>query len=49
LIEKIKNKCRSKEDEFCNCKRCQCIKRNRNSAREAQKRKREALEKIGPL
>ncbi|CAD8165604.1 unnamed protein product [Paramecium pentaurelia] len=49
LIERIKNKCRSKEDEFCNCKRCQCIKRNRDSAREAQKRKREALEKIGPL
>ncbi|CAD8152433.1 unnamed protein product [Paramecium pentaurelia] len=49
LIEKIKNKCKSKEDEFCNCKRCQCVKRNRDSAREAQKRKREALEKIGPL
>ncbi|CAD8150696.1 unnamed protein product [Paramecium octaurelia] len=49
LIERIKNKCRSKEDEFCNCKRCLCVKRNRDSAREAQKRKREALEKIGPL
>ncbi|CAD8067266.1 unnamed protein product [Paramecium sonneborni] len=49
LIEKIKNKCKSKEDEYCNCKRCQCVKRNRDSARESQKRKREALEKIGPL
>ncbi|CAD8196185.1 unnamed protein product [Paramecium octaurelia] len=49
MIEKLKNKCVYNGEEECNCKKCQCIRRNRNSAKESQKKKREALEKIGPL
>ncbi|CAK61900.1 unnamed protein product (macronuclear) [Paramecium tetraurelia] len=49
MIEKLKSKCVYNGEEECNCKKCQCIRRNRNSAKESQKKKREALEKIGPL
>ncbi|CAD8175158.1 unnamed protein product [Paramecium octaurelia] len=49
MIEKLKNKCVYNGEEICNCKKCQCIRRNRNSANESQRKKREALEKIGPL
>ncbi|CAD8055978.1 unnamed protein product [Paramecium primaurelia] len=49
MIERLKNKCVYNGEENCNCKKCQCIRRNRNSANEAQRKKREALEKIGPL
>ncbi|CAD8120931.1 unnamed protein product [Paramecium sonneborni] len=49
MIDKLKNKCVYNGEEECNCKKCQCIRRNRNSAKESQKKKREALEKIGPL
>ncbi|CAD8112759.1 unnamed protein product [Paramecium primaurelia] len=49
MIEKLKNKCVYNGEEECNCKKCQCIRRNRNSAKESQKKKREALEKLGPL
>ncbi|KAM3136694.1 hypothetical protein pb186bvf_011139 [Paramecium bursaria] len=49
LIEKIKNKCIARDDEICECKKCLCARRNRESAREAQKKKKDALEKIGPL
>ncbi|KAM3129726.1 hypothetical protein pb186bvf_018117 [Paramecium bursaria] len=49
MIEKLKNKCVYNGEETCECKKCQCIRRNRNSAKESQKKKREALEKIGPL
>ncbi|CAD8191463.1 unnamed protein product [Paramecium pentaurelia] len=49
MIEKLKNKCVYNGEEECNCKKCLCIRRNRNSAKESQKKKREALEKIGPL
>ncbi|CAD8163603.1 unnamed protein product [Paramecium octaurelia] len=49
MIEKLKNKCVYNGEEECNCKKCQCIRRNRNSAKESQRKKREALDKIGPL
>ncbi|CAD8154675.1 unnamed protein product [Paramecium octaurelia] len=49
MIERLKNKCVYNGEENCNCKKCQCIRRNRNSANESQRKKREALEKIGPL
>lgn len=49
MIEKLKSKCVYNGEEECNCKKCQCIRRNRNSAKESQKKKREALEKLGPL
>ncbi|CAD8063628.1 unnamed protein product [Paramecium primaurelia] len=49
MIEKLKNKCVYNGEEICNCKKCQCIRRNRNSANESQRKKRDALEKIGPL
>ena len=49
MIEKLKNKCVYNGEDECNCKKCQCIRRNRNSAKESQRKKRDALEKIGPL
>lgn len=49
MIQKLKSKCVYNGEDQCECKKCQCIRRNRNSARESQKKKREALEKIGPL
>ncbi|CEL96242.1 unnamed protein product [Vitrella brassicaformis CCMP3155] len=36
-------------DPSCNCRSCVRIRRNRASARESQRRKREALHRIGPL
>ncbi|KAL4442831.1 hypothetical protein ABPG74_010720 [Tetrahymena malaccensis] len=48
-IDKLLNKCVFNGDEKCDCKKCQCIRRNRNSAKESQKKKREALQQIGPL
>lgn len=42
-IDKLLNKCVFNGEERCNCKKCQCIRRNRSSAKESQKRKREAL------
>ncbi|CAD8079380.1 unnamed protein product [Paramecium sonneborni] len=49
MIEKLKNKCVYNGEQNCSCKKCQCVRRNRNSANESQRKKREALEKIGPL
>ncbi|CAD8091536.1 unnamed protein product [Paramecium sonneborni] len=49
MIEKLKNKCVYNGEENCKCNKCECIRRNRNSAKESQRKKREAFEKIGPL
>lgn len=36
-------------DESCNCKKCNCIRRNRESAKLSQERKRNAVEQLAPM
>eukprot|EP00742_Colponemidia_sp_Colp-10_P001048 GILJ01001134.1.p1 GENE.GILJ01001134.1~~GILJ01001134.1.p1 ORF type:complete len:448 (-),score=72.26 GILJ01001134.1:353-1696(-) len=42
-------KCPHKGNDECQCKHCIRVRRNRASAREAQRKKKEALDAIGPL
>lgn len=49
IIQKLRVKCVYNGEETCQCKKCLCIRRNRSSARESQKKKKEALLNIGPL
>jgi hypothetical protein len=48
-LDKLMNKCPFNGDEKCTCKKCQCVRRNRESAKNSQQKKREAVEQIGPL
>ena len=48
-MEKLLKKCPFNGDERCNCKKCNCVRRNRESAKLSQEKKRNAVEQLGPL
>lgn len=45
-MTKLFNKCPFNGDERCNCKKCQCVRRNRESAKLSQEKKRNAVEQL---
>jgi len=45
-MTKLFNKCPFNGDERCNCKKCQCVRRNRESAKLNQEKKRNAVEQV---
>ena len=45
-MNKLLNKCPFNGDERCNCKKCQCVRRNRESAKLNQEKKRNAVEQV---
>lgn len=45
-LTKLFSKCPYNGDERCSCKKCQCVRRNRESAKLSQDRKRSALEQV---
>lgn len=45
-MTKLFNKCPFNGDERCNCKKCQCVRRNRESAKLSQEKKRNAVEQV---
>jgi hypothetical protein len=45
-LAKLFSKCPYNGDERCSCKKCQCVRRNRESAKLSQDRKRSALEQV---
>lgn len=48
-MQKLLKKCPYNGDERCDCKKCNCVRRNRESAKLSQEKKRNAVEQIGPL
>lgn len=42
-LDKLMNKCPFNGDERCDCKKCQCVRRNRESAKNSQQKKRQAM------
>ena len=48
-MQKLFNKCPYNGDERCNCKKCLCVRRNRESAKLSQEKKRNAIEQLDPL
>jgi uncharacterized coiled-coil protein SlyX len=45
-MTKLFNKCPFNGDERCNCKKCLCVRRNRESAKLSQEKKRNAVEQV---
>jgi thymidylate synthase len=45
-MTKLFNKCPFNGDERCSCKKCQCVRRNRESAKLSQEKKRNAVEQL---
>jgi hypothetical protein len=45
-LAKLFNKCPFNGDESCACKKCQCVRRNRQSAMLSQYKKRSAVEQV---
>ena len=45
-MTKLLKKCPFNGDAKCDCKKCQCIRRNRESAKLSQEKKRNAVEKV---
>eukprot|EP00178_Gracilaria_changii_P024044 TRINITY_DN7257_c0_g1_i1.p1 TRINITY_DN7257_c0_g1~~TRINITY_DN7257_c0_g1_i1.p1 ORF type:complete len:102 (-),score=7.37 TRINITY_DN7257_c0_g1_i1:166-471(-) len=45
-MTKLFNKCPFNGDERCSCKKCQCVRRNRESAKLNQEKKRNAVEQV---
>jgi hypothetical protein len=45
-MTKLFNKCPFNGDERCDCKKCQCVRRNRESAKLSQEKKRNAVEQL---
>jgi hypothetical protein len=45
-MTKLFNKCPFNGDERCSCKKCQCVRRNRESAKLSQEKKRNAVEQV---
>ena len=48
-MQKLFKKCPYNGDECCKCKKCQCVRRNRESAKLSQEKKRNAVEQLDPL
>lgn len=48
-MQKLLNKCPYNGDDCCMCKKCQCVRRNRESAKLSQEKKRNAVEQLNPL
>ena len=48
-MTKLFNKCPFNGDERCNCKKCQCVRRNRESAKLNQEKKRNAVEQVDQM
>ena len=48
-MNKLFKKCPFNGDERCNCKKCQCVRRNRESAKLSQEKKRNAVEEVEGL
>lgn len=48
-MNKLLNKCPFNGDERCQCKKCQCVRRNRESAKLNQEKKRNAVEQVDQL
>lgn len=45
-ISKLFNKCPFNGDDRCDCKKCQCVRRNRESAKLSQEKKRNAVQQV---
>ena len=48
-MTKLFNKCPFNGDERCSCKKCQCVRRNRESAKLNQEKKRNAVEQVDSM
>jgi hypothetical protein len=48
-MQKLLKKCPFNGDERCKCKKCNCVRRNRESAKLSQDKKRNAVEQLGPM
>ena len=48
-MQKLLKKCPFNGDERCKCKKCNCVRRNRESAKLSQEKKRNAVEQLGPM
>lgn len=48
-MQKLLKKCPFNGDERCKCKKCNCVRRNRESAKLSQEKKRHAVEQLGPM
>lgn len=48
-MQKILKKCPYNGDKKCDCKKCQCVRRNRESAKLSQEKKRNAVEQLEPM
>lgn len=48
-MQKILKKCPYNGDKKCLCKKCQCVRRNRESAKLSQEKKRNAVEQLEPM
>ena len=48
-MTKLFKKCPFNGDERCDCKKCQCVRRNRESAKLSQEKKRNAVEEVEGL